>query len=304
MKLDPNLLVVFDMVYRLANLSRAGGALGISQPAVSNALKRLRAIYNDPLFVKTSQGMLPTPFARRIAPDIRSALELIDNTLESKRFDPLITEKVFVLAMTDYGSTTLLPTLLSQLAVEAPRASVKVVRLDERTVLKKLESNEVDLAFSSQVKAGADFYEKVLFKDEFVCVVSQGHPEIADRLTLQQFVTYEHILYTPQEGNIGVVDRMLAKRGLSNRTRLYVPHALAIPLIINDSDLVVTIPERMAQALRPGWDFRLLTPPLPIPGFELKMIWHRVNADDAAGIWLREVCARMFHRRAEGRGVV
>lgn len=297
-KIDHNLLVVFDMVYKLANLSRAGSALGITQPAVSNALSRLRAIYGDPLFVKTSQGMLPTPFARAIAPAVRDALALIQHTLASnRRFEPANSEKLFVLAMTDYGSAALLPTLVPAIAAIAPHVGVKVVRLDEASVLKKLESNTVDLAFSSQVEAGADFYEKVLFKDEFVCLVSKRHPAIKDGVSLEQYTAFDHVLYTPQEGNIGVVDRALAKRRLANRTCLYAPHALSIPLIVNDSDLVTTIPERMARAFQSGWDFHVLQPPLEIPGFEMKMIWHRVTASDPASMWLRDLCTRLFHSR-------
>ncbi|QKT04627.1 LysR family transcriptional regulator [Ectothiorhodospiraceae bacterium 2226] len=297
-KLDHNLLVVFDAVYRLANLSRAGIELGLSQPAVSNALNRLRAAYGDPLFVKTSQGMLPTPFARTIAPAIREALQLVEETLESNRkFDPLTSDKLFVVAMTDYGSATLLPALLSELAGIAPKVAIKVLRLDEKRVLKKLEANEVDLAFSSQVEAGADFYEKVLFKDEFVCLVAKDHPEIVEGITLAQFVGYDHVLYTPQEGNIGVVDRALAKRRLASHTRLYAPHALAIPLVLNGSDLMVTLPERLARAFQSAWEFRAFKPPLEVPGFEMKMVWHRVNHGDAASNWLRELCTRLFQVR-------
>lgn len=290
-KMDLNLFVVFDAVYEARNLTRAGDKLGMSQPAVSNALARLRDVFKDKLFVKTSQGMQPTALAQLLAEPVRQALDLFNLSLCSVEYDPATSDRVFRLAMTDYGASLLLPELVARLKVLAPKVSIRVQHLTESTIQKSLESGKIDLAFSSQMRVGADFYEKKLYRDRFVCLVRMGHPEVGDTIDIDQFVKLYHILYAPQGGKLGVVDKELAKSGRSLKIAVYAPHVLTIPSIIEKTDFIATIPERLILPYVGGKKLRLIEPPIVVPGFDMKQIWHQTTANDAPNKWLRSLIA-------------
>lgn len=290
-KIDLNLFVVFDAVYVEKNLTRAGDRLGMSQPAVSNALARLRRVLKDKLFVKTSQGMQPTVLAQQLAEPIQRALDLFNSSLCGVEFDPATSDRVFRLAMTDYGASLLLPELAAHLKVLAPNVSIRVQHLTESTIQKSLESGKIDLAFSSQMRLGAGFYEKTLYRDQFVCLVRIDHPEVSDTIDVDQYVKLRHILYAPQGGQLGVVDRELAKSGLSLKIAVYAPHVLTIPSIIEKTDYISTIPERLILPYLGGRKLRLLEPPISVPGFDMKQFWHQATANDAPNKWLRGLIA-------------
>jgi len=290
-KIDLNLFVVFDAVYVERNLTRSGEKLGMSQPAVSNALARLRGAFKDRLFVKTSQGMQPTALAQLIAEPVRQALDLFNLSLSSVAYDPATSNRVFRLAMTDYGASLLLPELVARLKVLAPKVSIRVQHLTESTIQKSLESGKIDLAFSSQMRVGADFYEKMLYRDRFVCLVRMDHPEVGDTIDINQFVKLYHILYAPQGGKLGVVDKELAKSGRSLKIAVYAPHVLTIPSIIEKTDFIATIPERLILPYVGDKKLRLIEPPIVVPGFDMKQIWHQTTANDAPNKWLRSLIA-------------
>lgn len=290
-KIDLNLFVVFDAVYVEKNLTRAGDRLGMSQPAVSNALARLRRVFKDKLFVKTSQGMQPTALAKQLAEPVQQALGLFDLSLCGVEFDPATSDRVFRLAMTDYGASLLLPELAARVKVLAPNASLRVQHLTESTIQKSLEMGKIDLAFSSQMRVGADFYEKTLYSDRFVCLVRMDHPEVGDTIDIDQFVKLDHILYAPQGGKLGVVDRELAKFGLALKIAVFAPHVLTIPSIIEKTDFIATIPERLILPYVEGKKLRLVEPPVFVPGFDMKQFWHQTTANDAANKWLRNLIA-------------
>ncbi|MFA7242063.1 MAG: LysR family transcriptional regulator [Sulfuricellaceae bacterium] len=295
-KIDLNLFAVFDAVYMEKNLTRAGDRLGMSQPAVSNALSRLRRVFKDKLFVKTSQGMQPTALAQQLAEPIQRALDLFNLSLCGVEFDPATSDRVFRLAMTDYGAFLLLPELAAHVKVLAPNISLRVQHLTESTIQKSLESGKIDLAFSSQMRVGADFYEKTLYYDRFVSLIRMDHPEVGDTIGIDQFVKLHHILYAPQGGQLGVVDRELAKSGLSLKIAVYAPHVLTIPSIIERTDYISTIPERLILPYLGDRKLRLIEPPISVPGFDMKQIWHQTTANDAPNRWLRaliaELCAK------------
>lgn len=288
-KIDLNLFIVFDAVYEARNLTRAGDKLGMSQPAVSNALARLRGVFKDKLFVKTSQGMQPTALAQLLAEPVRQALDLFNLSLSSVEYDPATSDRVFRLAMTDYGASLLLPELVARLKVLAPKVSIRVQHLTESTIQKSLESGKIDLAFSSQMRVGADFYEKTLYRDRFVCLVRMDHPEVGATIDINQFVKLYHILYAPQGGKLGVVDKELAKSGRSLKIAVYAPHVLTIPSIIEKTDFIATIPERLILPHIGDKKLRLIEPPIVVPGFDMKQFWHQTTANDAPNKWLRSL---------------
>jgi DNA-binding transcriptional LysR family regulator len=296
--MDYNLFLVFDAVYTHSNLSRAGEYIGLTQSAVSNALVRLRKVYGDPLFVYTSQGMRPTPYARKIAPSVKQALELLDRTAaqHQPKFDPLRAERTFHLAMTDYGSSMLLPPLLEYLASHGPHISCRIHHLVDASIIKALEMGEVDLSFSSQMKLGAGFHAKVLYRDRFVCMVRTGHPQVGSSISLEQFLALQHVMYAPQEGRLGKIDRILAGHRRVRRIGAHVPHVQAIPSIVAATDLLAVVPERFGRTVADPGRFRLLEPPIPIPGFDMKQCWCQIVDKDPANRWLRSVLVELTRR--------
>ena len=188
--LDLNLLVVFDAILRTRSVTLAGENVHLSQSAMSNALKRLRRSFNDPLFVRTSMGMLPTPYAEQISKPIQDALAQIKATIEAKNvFDPAKSERTFRIYMTDVGQMVLLPDLLERIPKEAPHVNLQTVQVPMHHREEAMESGEVDLAVGYLIPFEGHFYRQKLFTETYVCMVRAGHPTIGDQITLREFLT-------------------------------------------------------------------------------------------------------------------
>lgn len=294
-KPDLNLLQVFDVIYNTKSLTQASYILGITQPAVSNALTRIRTLFNDKIFIRSSAGMVPTPLAIEIAPVIRQTLSTLEGVFDrSFDFSPEKCTKTFTFAMTDYGTTTILPKLVQRMAKVAPLASIKVNKLDQDLISDHLAAGIVDNAFSTDISVNADIYAKRLFKDNFVCMVAESHVAIKDKVTIENFVSYPHVLFTPHEGKWGVVTDLLSQQGLKHRTIVYASHAYSIPSIIMTTDCITIIPERLASAFSNMGNFKIFEPPLLIPELEMKQFWHLRTANDPPNIWIRREIENIF----------
>jgi DNA-binding transcriptional LysR family regulator len=283
---DLNLLYALEALLTERSVTRAASKLGLTQPAMSHALRRLREQLGDPILVRGSRGMVPTPRAQDLAISVRRALEEARNTLESQSgFEPLTSRRSFTLSTADLGQLLLLPPLLARLTHEGPGIDLNVRPLGPLPEI--LEDGTIELALGTSVPEIPGLYRQTLFTERFVCVVREGHPKVKKKLDLEQFVALQHILISPKGLGMGTVDRALAERGLSRRVALRVPSFLAAPMIVAESDLVLTCPSRIARALSSMLPLKVLPPPLELTGFTTYAVWHERMHHDPAHMWLR-----------------
>lgn len=291
-RVDLNLLDLFDAVFRIGNLTEAGQALGLSQPAMSHALARLREMYGDPLFVRSRQGLQPTPFAERLAGPVAAALQIIRGTLEKESFNPLTANRIFRIAMTDLGEQLLLPSLVRRLAVEAPRVRIETQDKTIGLVAEALSNGELDVGIgfiSGKIPAG--IYQRVLFSDEYVCVVRRDHPLIrSPAISLEAFKRMGHILADlPGGAHTSVIARILKEPTLSANVVLKVNHFLSIAPLIANTDLIATVPRNLANTFVKSWKLKLVQPPFQFPSFDVTQYWHQRYDQEPGNLWLRNV---------------
>lgn len=292
--LDLNLLVVFDAILKDRNITIAARRVGLSQPAMSSALARLRKVFDDPLFVRTSNGMQPTPHAQLLAAPIQRACELVVSALEiDTAFDPLTVDCTFRFYMTDIGEAVYLPKLLGALAQRAPGVKVKLLRIPEQGEQAAMAAGDVDLAVGFFPDLQAGFFQQRLYADEFVCLLRSDHPQVKGPLTVQQFATMRHaVIATAGTGHEAAIGRAVAKHRL--QVSLTLPHFMALPLIVSQTDYVVIVPRRLALAFAGHANIRMVEPPIKIPSFEIKQHWHERYHHNPANQWMRALIAELF----------
>lgn len=306
-KLDLNLLLAFDALMQDGNLTRAGLRLGLSQPSMSHALARLRKVAGDPLFVRVPSGMEPTPFSQQIAGTVREGLALLQGALDGAAvFDPASCNRTFQILMSDIGEMVYLPRLIAKLNSVAPDINLRILQLPRESYQDAFLSGEADLAIGFLPALKAGFYQQRLFEDSYVCLARKDHPRVGDGLTLEQFSNESHILVEPagsryssvalQSSTTTFIERHLADQGLSRRIALHVSHFMVVPELVQQTDLLATVPSYLIAYMRPMPRLKLLPLPLPIPTprFEIKQFWHQRNHNDAANRWLRRLIGELF----------
>ena len=286
---DLNLLLAFDAMWTERHVTRAARRIGLTQSAMSHALGRLRAQLDDPLFQTSPRGLLPTARAHALAPAIAEALGIVRRAVAlDHRFVPATLERTFTVGTTDYAELVLLPRLVARLQREAPRARL-VVRPIAGAGERELLSGEHDLALGVAAPQAAGLRSEVLFRDRFVSLLRAGHPAARRPLTLARFVELPHVLVSPQGQGEAAVDVALRQRHLERRVVVRVPHFLSAPLVIAESDAIITLPERVARAVAAQHRLVMRKPPVSLAGFSFSQLWHTRNDDDAAHQWLREL---------------
>ena len=304
-KVDLNLLLAFDALMQDGNLTRAGFRLGLSQPSMSHALGRLRKISGDPLFVRVPTGMEPTPFALQISGAVRDGLALLQNALDGAAvFDASTYNRTFQILMSDIGELVYLPRLINKLKIAAPNVNLRVLQLPRESYQNAFLSGEADLAIGFLPGLKAGFYQQRLFEDSYVCIARKGHPRVRDNLSLEQFTQESHVLIEPagsrystvslQSSTTTFIERHLAHQGLSRRIALRVPHFMVVPEIVQQTDLLATVPGSVMAYIRPIPKVKMLQLPIVTPRFEIKQFWHQRNHHDVANIWLRRTIAELF----------
>lgn len=288
--IDLNLLVVFDALMTEQNVTRAGERLGLSQPATSNALARLRSLINDDLFIRTAAGLRPTPTAIALKQQLRPALQQIQAALlEQSTFNPATSDRIFAIGMSDYGEFTLLPQLMQTLQTIAPQVCVQIRAGDRQKLLTLLDSGEIDLACGVFPEKIAWHNEQLLFQESYVCVCRRDHPVIGTSVSLEEYLAVSHLLVSVKEDRIGRVDMRLAQQNLKRHIALSIPHFLTAPFILAQTDLVATLAQRIALTFAQHQPLKLLPMPLPITGFSVFMRWHRTTETSPACQWLRSI---------------
>jgi len=293
---DLNLLRVFDALHRHGHVGRAAQELGLSQPAVSYSLKRLRDDLGDALFVKTRHGMEPTPRAMQLAPVVQSVLsEIREHVLTAPSFEPANVQRTFRIAMSDVGEMVFLPRLLHRLTALAPGINVETVSTPPKELMSALQRSEVDLAIGYFPDLdGVDVFQQRLFKHTFVCLVRQGHPAVHGRMTKKAFAELPHAVVQAEGRSQEIVEQYLKEQGIKRRELLHSPHFLSIPMVIAATDLVVTVPSAVGEVFARIADVAVLEPPYKMPSFDLKHHWHRSQHDDPGNRWLRSIVLELF----------
>lgn len=287
---DLNLLVVFDALATEGHATRAAERIGLTQPAVSHALNRLRALFDDPLFVRSPRGMLPTPAALEITPAIRSILEQVEGVLRGgSAFAPARSDRQFILGLSDYAALVLLPKLIARLDREAPDVSL-VVRNTSRTVgLGMLDEGSVELIAGNFPAPPSHMREELLYEEDFVCAGRDDHPELADAMDIDRYLSLRHLQVSTKGNPHGYVDAVLAEQGLKRNVAVTVGHFLMAPLLVERSDLIATEPRRLFDPLDAPLPLRLFKPPVAIPRFRVVQSWHVRHDADPGHQWLRNL---------------
>jgi DNA-binding transcriptional LysR family regulator len=288
--IDLNLLVALDVLVEERSVTKAGQRIGLSQPAMSNALRRLRQVLDDPVLVRTSQGMVPTTLATELVGPVRKALAELEGALTTdKRFEPSKAGRVFRVAAMDHTWVVLLPHVARLLSSRAPGIRLDLFPYSDTTNT-DLESGAIDAAVVVGGRHGraAGFQRAELYDDNFECLVRKNHPLVKRRLTLRRYLDLGHVLASPRSRRGGLVDRALKKKGLSRRVQVIVPHFVAAPFVVAQTDLIATLPRGVALPFARMLDLRVFPPPLKFQGGPWFLVWHGRTLHDPAQMWLRE----------------
>jgi DNA-binding transcriptional LysR family regulator len=301
--LDLNLLRVFDAIYTTHSVTIASSTLHLTQPAVSKQLNRLREIFEDPLFVRTVEGMAPTPRAEALAGPIHRALTDVRSAFDSQvGFDPSASERTFRIFMNDAGQMALLPRVLTVLAAEAPRVNIETVQMPTARMRGVgLESGDVDLAVGYFENFDGSIRCQVLFEEQYVGIVRENHPDIRDTLSFEQFLHASHLVYQPAGGGHAsqesFVDKAFWAAGVHRRVAVRLAHAVGISSMVSNTDHLVVIPHRLALACARLVPVRILELPIEIPHFKVTQYWHDRFHADPGNQWLRNIFRRLYGSR-------
>ncbi len=269
--------------------TRAAADLGVTPSAVSHALRTLRLMLDDPLFVRTGAGLAPTERATRLEAELRGALLGFGRVLDPvPAFEPTRSTRRFTVTTADDAGATVWPAVVRRVAREAPGVTLDI-RHRHGDPLVDLAAGRVDLVMQLAGPVPAWAGRETLYRDDFVCVVRADHPAVGERLTLDDFRRLPHVRISPEGYGASTIDPALADDGIERRVVVYTWSFLMAPALVVGTDAILTMPARMAAVMAPRSGLKRVEPPMPLPGFAIDMVWHG-SRDDAAARWLRETC--------------
>ncbi|MGH1487393.1 MAG: LysR family transcriptional regulator [Cellvibrionaceae bacterium] len=302
---DLNLLVCFDVLMRERNVSRAAEKLNISQPAMSNSLKRLRHHFGDPLLVRTTQGMEPTEKALELEPLVRQSLGAAEEALSPKEsFDPANSQRVFRILVSDYVEGTLISSLVAYLQSHAPGLSLDILTLSDGS-FQDLEKGAIDLAINRFDSIPQSFYKRTIWQDSFSCLLTEGH-SLIDSNTLENYLDASHIWVSKtgigvgtgmsQSSDRGWVDNALTDLGYERQISVFTRHYQIIPLLVQQTNLVATMPTRAALAYKDHPGLAIIDPPFTINPIEINMVWSPILHHNSAHQWIRQTLVELAEK--------
>lgn len=299
-KIDLNLLIYLDVLLREKNVTRAASQLNITQPAMSNGLKRLRTLFNDPILVRTSDGMVPTERARTLAPSIRKILLELEEALQGEEeFNELNSQRVFRIMASDYAASTLIPTLLKLLNKVAPNVTIDIMTPSDVT-FHDVEAGKIDMAINRFDELPQSFHQKAIWRDSFSCLVSADNP-VVSKFNLNAYLSSKHVWVSKTGFGVGVgmdpkdvqklgwVDEALARLGKKRDIKVFTRNYHVAMQLAFEDNLIATLPTRAAELHKHDANFTIVKPPFDIPDIELKMIWSPLLHHDASHIWFRQL---------------
>jgi DNA-binding transcriptional LysR family regulator len=294
--IDLNLLVVFTQLLQERRVSAVAEKMGLTQPAVSNALTRLRRLLGDELFLRTSRGMEPTPYAYQLAEPIAYALSTIHSTLNHRTtFDPAKSTRKFTIAMSDVGEISFLPILMDKLERIAPGVSVSTVRNTAVNLQDEMEAGHLDLAVGLLPQLKSGFFQRRLFKARYVCMFRKGHAlDKEDAMTLEEFSAADHVVVISPESGHAQVNESIERKGVRRKIRLTVPHFLAVGHIVATTNMVATVPAGYAQESAIPFGLKYVDHPMPLPEIGINLFWHARFHREPGNQWLRGVIFDTF----------
>ena len=296
--IDLNLLIYLDVLLREKNVTRAAEQLGITQPAMSNGLKRLRSIFDDPLLIRSSEGMTPTERALDLQPALRQALSDIQMVLEpNQSFDPKQSNRMFRIMASDYAEATLVPALVKEMRETAPNVVLDFLTPSDVSY-KDMEQGRVDMAINRFNEIPQSFHQITVWEDTFSCLLNRGNPAV-DHFTLESYLAAQHIwvsktgmgvgfgMNPEKSGQLGWIDKALLEIGEKRNISIFTRHYQMPALIAESNDLIATLPTRVARLQAQNAKLVVLPPPFFISSFELKMAWSPLLQHNSAHKWLR-----------------
>lgn len=288
-RVDLNLFVVFEAIFTLGSITAAGSKLNLSQSAVSHALQRLRIVFDDQLFERNNRGMAPTPLARALIGDVRTALQRMEGTLRrTGHFDPSTTQRKFTIAMAHPFDSFLLPPLMERIGLAAPGIDVGTVYSDRRRVEAAVMDGSFDAAVDVLMPMSPAISHLPVLSDPMVVLARHGHPAIQGSLDLDTYLAQEHVLVSSRRRGPGIEDMALRRHGLSRHIRLRCENYGAACKVINRTDMLLTLPLSFTRVADGGAACQILPPPFSVPPLELFLYWNVSMDGDAAGRWFRE----------------
>ncbi len=291
--IDTKLLRVFVELRRTRSVSLAAERMGMSQSTMSFCLAKLRELFNDPLFVRTSSGMEPTARAREIEQKISAALAAMDSLLEPVAFVAEQSSRIFRLCMTDISHIVLLPRIVNRLREVAPGVRIEIQRIAADTH-SRMEAGEADLSIGFMPQLDAGFYRQRLFTQDFVCMASSRHPRVRSTFKSDAFCQEGHIDVTPSMTSQLIVEKAIRQAGFERHVMLSLPSYLGLATIVAQTDLVATVPRLLGEILAKQEPLNLFAPPLKIPAYAINQYWHARYHQDPGHAWLRQLLAELF----------
>lgn len=298
--IDLNLLVYLDVLLREKNVTRAANRLNITQPAMSNGLKRLRNLFNDPILVRTSDGMVPTERARALSPAIRKILLDLEETLQGEEeFNETSSQRVFRIMASDYAASTLLPNLLRKVNQIAPNVIIDIMTPSD-VRFHDVEAGKIDMAINRFDELPQSFHQKTIWRDGFSCLLSADN-EFVNKFDLNSYLSSKHVWVSKTGFGVGVgmdpkdvqklgwVDEALSRLGKKRDIKVFTRNYHVAMQLAFEDDLVATLPTKAAMLHRDDPNYKILPPPFDIPDIELKMIWSPLLHHDASHIWFRQL---------------
>jgi DNA-binding transcriptional LysR family regulator len=293
--IDLNQLVLFQQLMVERRVSKVAETMGLTQPAVSNTLAKLRRQFGDDLFVRTPAGMMPTPFAEQLAEPIGYALGMIHSGLnQHSRFDPASAKRTVTIGMTDIGEIVFLPRLVEGLRQVAPGVSLNTVRTTATSLRDDMASGKVDLAIGPLPQLKAGFFQRRLFRQSYVCLFRKGHALERKRLTLADFRAAEHLVIVSAGTGHGKVDDLIRRAGVERSVRLTIPHFVSVGHLLRRTDMVATVTERLAQSLVDPFELAYRPHPVDLPEVAINVFWHAKVHRSPAHQWLRGIVFDLF----------
>ena len=297
-RFDLNLVRVFLAIAQHRNVTAAGMRLGLTQSTISHALMRMRRLCNDPLFVRTPEGMLPTQAASAMIEPLTQALAAMGASIQrASPFDPATETRCFSLLLSDIGQLIYLPLLTERLSHMAPGLEIRVLHLPMDAYRNALISGEADLAVGHLPSLQGGFHQHPLFDDPYVCMLRADHPQVGTAITQKQYLDASHITVEPPGRGPGLVDQALSRIRRKRHIVLTLPHFFAGPLILRRTDFLMTVPQRVRLALHNLDNIRFVPLPFRVKPLNVTLLWHERVHQDSGHRWLRTRFAELFAER-------
>jgi DNA-binding transcriptional LysR family regulator len=296
-EVDLNLLVVFNELLTERRVSKAATKLGLSQPAVSNILNRLRKLLGDELFMRTSRGMEPTPYALQLAEPIAYALSTIHGALnERTMFDPATSTRRFTLGLSDIGEVIFLPRLIERLDALAPHVSISTLHSRREDLAEAMEAGSVDIGMGTLSQLPAGFFQRRLFQQRYVCMFRKGHPLDKGSITREEYSAAQHLVVLPPGSAHAQVSDSIERRGIKRNVRLSVPNYTPVGHILGagSNELVATVPESYAARCVEPFGLSYVAHPFHVPQIGVNLFWHAKFHRESGNRWLRQVVVELF----------